>query len=143
MNNRNDILSRILLINGIILILLSLVHLLETPIVSQWLTGQLTEESISKISPITLFNHILIGMLLIPFGISTMFSAAGIRVGQKWARAIAYTNSIVIIIVPLTVYVVMGSFYFDNYLSIIATSMITIAGLSMLLSLIWLRDVNN
>ncbi|MBA4313029.1 MAG: hypothetical protein C0417_10415 [Chlorobiaceae bacterium] len=140
MNNRNSTLSRILLIGGILLILLSFVHLLGTPLVSRWLTGKLTEESISEISPIILFNHILVGMLLIPFGVSTIFSAAGIRVGQKWARAIAYTNSIVIIIVPLAVYIVMGSFYFDNYLSIVGTSMITIVGLSMLLSLIWLRD---
>jgi hypothetical protein len=142
MNNRNSTLSRILLIGGILLILLSFVHLLGTPLISRWLSGKLTEESISEISPIILFNHILVGMLLIPFGISTMFSAAGIRADQKWARAIAYTNSIVIIIVPLAVYIVMGSYYFDNLVSVIGTSMITIVGLSMLLSLIWLRDGN-
>jgi uncharacterized membrane protein (DUF2068 family) len=138
--NTNKILSKILTIASLLVIILAFAQIFATPMVYQWLTGNLNEDVAAKISPLTILNHVLVGILLIPFGISTIFSAIGIRSCQKWAKAIAYTNSIVIIFLPLGVYIVMGSYFFDSTVSIIITSFIVLLGVSMFLLLLWLRD---
>ena len=138
--NTNKILSKILTIASLLIIILGFAQIFAAPMVFQWLTGNLNEEIAAKISQLTLFNHLLVGILLIPFGISTLFSAAGIRSNQKWAKAIAYTNSIVIIFLPFAAYIVMGSYFFDSTVSIIITSFIVLVGVSIFLSLIWFRD---
>jgi hypothetical protein len=138
--NTNKILSKILTIASLLIIILAFAQIFATPMVYQWLTGNLNEEIVAKIFPLTIFNHVLVGILLIPFSISTIFLAIGIRSGQKRAKVIAYTNSIVIIFLPFAVYVVMGSYFFDSTVSIIITSFIVLVGVSMFLSLLWFRD---
>ncbi|MBI4547249.1 MAG: hypothetical protein HY707_04660 [Ignavibacteriae bacterium] len=136
--NKNTIVSRVLLVDGILLLILAFIHLFSTPLISKWLSRELTAESLSNISPPFLLNHLVVGVLLIPFGISTMYSASGVRAGHPWARGIAITNALAVLILPLIVVVLMGPEYFNSKPFLAATVLITVIGLSMFLTLIWL-----
>ena len=137
---KRTIVSAILLLDGILMILLAFVHLLATPLIEKWLSRELTVDVLTKVSPAFLLDHIVVGILLIPFGISTLYSAAGIRAGQPWARVVATTNAIVVLILPLLIVVLMGPGYFSATPFLMAAILITIIGVSMFIPLIWLRS---
>jgi len=136
--NRNIFVSRVLLVNGMLLLILAFIHLFSTPLITKWLARELTPETLKSISPPFLLNHMVVGVLLIPFGISTMYSAAGVRAGHTWARGIATTNALAVLVLPLLVITLMGSEYFSSKPFLAAAVLVTVIGLSMLLMLIWL-----
>ncbi len=144
--SRRYFISKVLLIDGVLLIVLAFVHLFATPLVREWLSRHLTNDVLEDISPPFLFNHIVVGILLIPFGVSTLFSAVGVRGGQGWARGIALTNAVAVLLLPLIVVVVMGAGYFSAPVFFIGAILVTCIGLSMVIPIIWLwgdtRDHN-
>jgi hypothetical protein len=136
--NRRYLVSKILLFDGVLLIVIAFIHLFATPLVNKWLSRELTATTLENISPPFLLNHIVVGILLIPFGVSTLFSAIGVRGGQAWARGIAFTNAIAVLIFPLLIAWLMGKQYFTAPLFLVTTIIITLIGVSMVLPLIWL-----
>ena len=48
--SRNDFVARILLVDGILLIVLAFIHLFATPLISKWLARELTDETLKKIA---------------------------------------------------------------------------------------------
>ncbi len=136
--NRRYFVSKILLIDGILMILVAFVHLFSTPLIAKWLTRELTPETLASISPAFLLNHIIVGILLIPFGVSTLYSAIGVRAGQAWARGIAMTNAISVLIMPLLIVWLMGTQYFSAPIFLFAAIVMTVVGVTMVLPLIWL-----
>jgi hypothetical protein len=133
------IVSRILLVDGVILILLAFVHLLSTPLINKWLARELTRDVLTTVSPVFLLNHVVIGILLIPFGVSTLYSAAGIRAGQPWAKGIALTNSLAVVVSPLLVRYLMGPGYYSSTPFLVAAILIACIGVSMFIPLVWLQ----
>lgn len=136
--DRRYLVSRILLLDGILLIVLAFLHLFSTPLISRWLQRQLTQEVLASVSPAFLLNHIVAGILLIPFGISTLYSAAGVRAGQSWARGIAMTNALAVLAFPLLIVYLVGPQYFSSTPFMIAAILVTFIGVSMFIPLIWL-----
>ena len=136
--NRWYLVSNILLFDGVLLIVLAFLHLFATPLISKWLSRELTPQTLENISPPFLLNHIVVGILLIPFGVSTLYSAIGVRGGQGLARGIAITNALAVLVFPLLIAWLMGKQYFTAPLFLVATILITIIGITMLLPLIWL-----
>ena len=136
--NRRYVVSKILLVDGILLIVLAFVHLFATPLVSKWLARELTPKTLSSISPPFLLNHLVVGFLLIPFGISTLYSAVGVQHGQGWARGIAISNALAVLVLPLLIVYLMGPLYFDAPVFLIAAITIAMVGVSMILPLIWM-----
>jgi len=130
--------SNILLIDGILLIVLAFIHLFATPLINKWLALQLTAQSLENLSPPFLLNHIVVGILLIPFGVSTLYSSIGVRSGHGWARGIALTNAVAVMTLPLMVVIFMGPKYFEAPLFLAASILVTVIGLSMILPLLWL-----
>ncbi len=136
--NGLHLVSKILLIDGILLIVLAFIHLFATPLIDKWLAHQLTAQVLENVSPAFLLNHIVVGILLIPFGVSTLYSSIGVRAGQGWARGIALTNALAVMSMPLLVVILMGPQYFEAPVFLVAAILITVIGLSMILPLIWL-----
>ncbi len=134
------LISKILLADGAVLIILGFLHLVATPLIGKWLSGQLTDTAIRDLPHTFFLDHITVGILLIPFGVSTLFSAIGVRAGQVWARSIAVTNGFTVLLLPLLVVLVMGPGYFDSPLYLIAAVVVTAIGLSMVIPLFWLWD---
>ncbi|MBI1807920.1 MAG: hypothetical protein HYR76_12820 [Ignavibacteria bacterium] len=136
--NKHVFIARVLLIDGVLMIVLAFIHLFSTPLISKWLAHELTKETMTTVSPPFLLNHIVVGILLIPFGVSTLYSAAGVRTGQPWARGIAITNSVAVLFLPLLVGILMGPEYYRSTPFLVAAILITVIGVSMLIPLIWL-----
>ena len=130
--------SRILLIDGVLLIIVAFIHILSTPLISKWLTRELSSEAVANISPPFLLDHLVVGVLLIPFGVSTIYSAAGVRSGQRWARIIAMTNAVAVLSLPVLLILLMGLDYFTAIPFLIASILITLVGFSMIIPLLWL-----
>ncbi|MBI1804166.1 MAG: hypothetical protein HY033_01320 [Ignavibacteriae bacterium] len=136
--NKRYIVSKILLVDGILLIVLAFIHLFATPLINKWLAYELTARVLEQVSPAFLLNHIVVGILLIPFGISTLYSSIGVRAGQAWARGIAITNALAVMSMPLLVVMIMGPQYFEARVFLAAAVLVTVIGLTMILPLIWL-----
>lgn len=130
--------SAVLLADGVLLIVLGFMHLLSTQPIRQWLHRSLTPESLGSLSPADVVYHVTVGFLLIPFGVSTLYSAAGVRSGHIWARAIAFTNAAAVFFLPLVILWVMGSGYFSAPIFLVGAVAMTAIGLSMVLALVWL-----
>lgn len=135
--NKNLLVSRVLLVDGALLCIIAFVHLADTPIVGMWLSRQLSAELLNSVSPFILLSQ-FIGIVIIPFGVSTMYSAAGVRAGHRWAKMIALTNSAAVIILPLIFIMFIGFQYTGNYILLFADVLMLIIGLSMFLLLLWL-----
>jgi len=140
MDKRHYIVSLLLLLDGVLLIVLAFIHLLATPIIKMVLAGELTVEALLNSTAPNLLNHMVIGILLIPFGISTLYSASGVGAGQRWARNIALLNALGVLILPLFVEVMAGRQYFSSATFRIAAILITVIGISMFIPLLWLKS---
>ena len=121
------------------MIILAFIHLLATPLINRWLARELTVDVLTRVSPAFLLDHIVVGILLIPFGVSTLYSAAGVRAGQPWARAIGITNAVAVLTMPFLVAFLMGPEYFSATPFFVAAILITFIGVSMFIPLIWLQ----
>lgn len=135
--NKQHIAARVLLADGALLCLVALIHLFDTPLVGMWLNSNLSVESLRSLSPDILLSQ-FIGIIIIPFGISTMYSAAGVRSGHHWARRIALTNAAAVVIIPLILFYLGGSQYAASSLLLPADILMIIAGVSMFLILLWI-----
>jgi len=136
--DKRIIVSRILLVDGVLLIIVSFIHLLSTFPLREWLARQLTPEVLSGISAPFLLNHLIVGVLLIPFGVSTLYSAIGVRAGQRWARMIAMMNALAVLLLPIILIALIGPEYYAAAPFLVASVLITIIGFSMIVPLFWL-----
>ena len=139
MNYKNIIVSRILLVDGILLIIIAFIHILTTPIVGKWFAHDVSVETLSQFVPSALVNQ-LVGILLIPFGISMLYCAMGIRAGQHFTRIIALINAGAVIVIPLLILFLMGPEYLNSTFILVADIIMAFIGVSMFILLLWLRD---
>ena len=135
--NKHNIIARILLVDGTLLLIVAFIHILTTPIVGKWFAQDVTIETLSHLAPSALVNQ-LVGILLIPFGISTLYCAMGVRAGQHFTRIIAMINAVAVIIIPLLILILMGPQYLNSTLILIADIIMAIIGVSMFIFLLWL-----
>jgi hypothetical protein len=84
--NRRLIVARIVSVTGSLLLIVAAIHLLVTPALkSAILDRTLTPQELRIVSPPFLLNHIVVGILLIPLGFISLYTASGIRAGERWA----------------------------------------------------------
>lgn len=137
--DRRLVVSRILLADGILLLVAAFIHLLSTPQIQEWLHQRMNPENLTGMPLLLALNHISVGVLLIPFGISTMYTAAGVRAGHRWAILTALANGFGALALPLLPLLLTGPGYFySGSLSIVASVLNTIVGVSIVLSIIWM-----
>ena len=135
--NKQNYVSRILLIDGILIIIIAFIHLFTTPIITKWFAQDVSVETLSQFAISSMVNQ-LVGILLVPFGLSTLYCAMGVRVGQHFARMIAMINAFAIIIIPLLILILMGPQYLNSTLILIADVLMALIGVSMFILLLWL-----
>ena len=79
--NRRSFLARILMIDGILLLLVATLYFVLTNIAIKWLAFRLTPTEYTEVAPQFLLNHIAVGILLVPLALTTFYCAWGIRKG--------------------------------------------------------------
>jgi len=131
--------SRMVQVEGILLLLVATIHLAVIPTLRSAFVRVLSQGAFRFVWPPFLLNHAVVGILLIPLGLSTLYCASGIRRGERWSWRVGMTNAITILSLPLVLVAVMERRYFSALPFLIATILIAVVGLSMIWPLLWVR----
>ena len=137
--NKLLISARILWAEGVLLLLVAAIHLLVIPELRRVLIRELTPDDFKLVWSPFLLNHAVVGILLVPVGLSTLYCASGVRAGERWAWRLAITNAVSVLSLPIVMFLVMERHYFSAFPFLIAAILVTAVGLSMLWPLIWVR----
>jgi len=137
--NKLLIASRVLIAEGILLLLVAAIHLLAIPLLRSTFLRILSPKAFQFVWPPFLLNHAVVGILLIPLGLSTLYCASGVRSSERWSWRVGITNALTILSLPVVLVVVMERRYFSALPFLIASILITAVGLSMIWPVIWVR----
>jgi hypothetical protein len=129
-----------LMAGGCFLVAAALFHFLAAPHIPGVLRKSLDARAYAFLEPIVSFTFILNAVLLLPLAFSTLYCAAGIRRGERWAWRIGFANALAVLALPCVLVSSMGFGYFaDAPLFLAGALSVTAAALLMLLSLLWAR----
>jgi hypothetical protein len=96
--DRSALAARILKADGVLLLVVALIHFAATPFALCFVSSQSTPEAFVQIGPPFLLSFIVVGILLVPIGLSTIYSADSFRRGEPWARAICGFNALAVLL---------------------------------------------
>src|SRR5262249_51838061 len=91
------------------------------------------------VAPPFVLNHVVVGLLLIPLGVTTIYSASGLQTGQRWAWVICFTIGVALLSLPVALVVIMQGGPFDAVPFRIAEAFVTISAITMPGVLLWIR----
>jgi hypothetical protein len=121
----------ILRIDGILLLIVALIHFAATPYALRFVSSQSTAEAFAQIGPPFLLSFIVVGILLVPVGLSTVYCANSFQRGERWARVICGFNAFAVLLLPVALMLTMPARYFGASLFLIAAILIWIVAISM------------
>ena len=75
--DRSALAARILKTDGVLLLVVALIHFAATPFALRFVSSQSTPEAFVQIGPPFLLSFIVVGILLVPIGLSTVYCAEG------------------------------------------------------------------
>lgn len=84
---------------GILLVVLGIIHLVATPFLIGWSSRQLHPDHASLAIAAMRLNHVLVGILLLPLGVSTFWS--GKALGESWGLRLAGLNTAALLCLPI------------------------------------------
>ena len=139
--NRTRIVARTVSVTGALLLIVAAIHLTVTPALKEAILDRvLTPQQLPIVLPPFLLNHLVVGILLIPIGFITMYSAPAIRAGKRWAWIVNFVNALTILSLPIVLALVMPARHFQALPFLIAAALITIVGITMTAALLWIRS---
>ena len=139
--SRTQIVARTVSVTGVLLLVVAAIHLAVTPILKKEILDRtLTPEQLSIVQPPFLLNHLVVGILLIPIGFITIYSAPALRAGERWAWIVNFSNGLTILSLPIVLAIVMPLSDFQALPFLIAAGLITIVGITMTAALLWIRS---
>jgi hypothetical protein len=130
----------ILRIAGVLLVVLGGLHLAVTPFIARFVKDAAASESVDRLTPPMLLNHVVVGILLLPLGFLTAFAAPHAARGERWARVVARATALTIATLPLLLILLMGTRYFGALPFRIATVIVCIASAALLAAAFWRLD---
>ena len=101
----SESLSWIMIIQGALLVLVAIIHLVMTPEIGQIVAHNTTTKAYAFLWPPYMLDHVAVGILLFPLGISTMLCASGVARGDGLVRRIACVNALAVLALPIAVVV--------------------------------------
>ena len=122
---------------GALLVGLGIMHLAVTPIIHQFIRQNAIASEVDWFTPPMLLNHVVVGILLFPPGILTYYAASSAVAGERWALVVVRTSALSAILLPVTLFLLMGSRYFGAVPFVIATVLVSIASVVLLVSAFW------
>ena len=138
--NRTRIVARVGRVTGVLLLIVAAIHLAVTPLLKETILDRvLTPQQLPIILPPFLLNHLVVGILLIPMGFITIYSAPAIRAGKHWAWIVNFSNGLTILSLPIVLALVMPARNFQALPFLFAAALITIVGITMTAALLWIR----
>lgn len=132
--------ARILTVEGTLILVVAAIHLAVTPLLRNALKAQLSAADFQFAWPPFALSFVVMGVLLIPVGVCTLFCASGLRAGERWAWRIGITNALTMLSLPVVLALTMDRRYFQAVPFRVAAILITLVGLSMCWPLWWVRN---
>ena len=133
--DRSALAARILKADGVLLLVVALIHFAATPFALRFVSSQSTPEAFAQIGPPFLLSFIVVGILLVPIGLSTVYSADSFRRGERWARVICAFNALGVFLLPVALVMIMPARYFRAIPFLVAATLVWIVAISMTLPL--------
>lgn len=138
--DRRLLASRVILVVGVLLLVVAAIHLAITSLLKEAVFGRvLTPDMMLIVGPPFVLNHIVVGILLVPLGFATLYSAGGIRAGERWAWVISFSIGLALLSLPVVLVLVMRGYPFSAVAFRIAELLVTISAVTMPLVLLWVR----
>jgi hypothetical protein len=134
--DRNALAARILKIDGFLLLIVAAIHFIATPFALRFVASQSTPEAWVQIGPPFLLSFTLVGVLLLPLGLSTIYCAGSVKRGERWARTICIFNAGGVLLLPLALVLIMPTRYFRAMLFVVAATLVWIVAISMAVPLV-------
>lgn len=134
--DRSALAALILKTDGVLLLVVALIHFAATPFALRFVSSQSTQEAFVQIGPPFLLSFIVVGILLLPIGLSTIYSADSFRRGERWARAICGFNALGVFLLPVALVTIMPARYFRAILFVVAATLVWIVAISMTVPLL-------
>jgi|SRR6267143_4955536 len=139
--SRTRIVARTVSVTGVLLLVVAAIHLAVTPLLKkEVLDRALTPQQLSIVQPPFLLNHLVVGILLIPIALITIYSAPALRAGERWAWIVNLANGLTILSLPIVLALVMPLSDFQALPFLIAAGLITTVGITMTVALLWIRS---
>jgi len=127
----------IMVFDGVVLVAVAAIHLLVIPVLKRVVTEELTAGDMAWVWPPFLLNHAVVGVLLIPLGVSTIYAGVHLARRERWAHRIAVLNALTAMCLPVVLVVVMPGHYFHAKPFLIAAILVCVAAASMIGPLLW------
>jgi hypothetical protein len=99
---RRRLAGRVLQASGVLMMLLGVVHLIATPHIPALLDGLPPKARALAVGP-TVLNHVLVGILLLPLGLTAAVAAADEHIRQPWARRLLAAYALTLLSLPLAI----------------------------------------
>jgi hypothetical protein len=127
----------ILKLGGAMLVSLGMLHLAVTPLIARFIGQNVPAASTDWFTPPMLLNHVVVGILLLPLGILTFYASPSAILGERWALVVTRTSAITVALLPVTLFFLMGTRYFEAIPFVVATTIVCIAALTLLAAAFW------
>ncbi len=127
----------ILRLSGILLVGLGALHLAVTPLVAQFIRSSAAPDAVNWLMPPMLLNQVVLGILLLPLGILTFFSARPAADGVAWALTVSRTIALAVVTLPPTLLALMGTRYFAAIPFLVAAVIVCLASVTLLVAAFW------
>lgn len=105
--HKRTISARILRVQGILVLIVAAIHLAATPLLRRTLADQLSAADFQFTWPPFALSFVVMGILLIPLGVSTLLCAAGVGAGESWSWRVGITNALTVLSLPFVLAVTM------------------------------------
>ena len=125
---------------GAAMLVVAAIHLAITPILRRViLVNVLAPRELGIVEGPFLLNHVVVGILLIPLGLTTIYAAAALRAGAEWAWMVAVLNAVGMLGMPLALLAFTRVSSMNAPPFLVAASLVTLAAVSTVIVLWWAR----
>jgi hypothetical protein len=127
----------ILRLSGILLVVLGALHLAVTPFIAQFIRKGAAPDAVDWLTPPMLLNHVVLGILLLPLGSLTIYSARAASAGAAWALTVSRTVALAVVTLPPTLLALVGIRYFAAGPFLVAVVIVCVASVTLLVAAFW------
>ena len=92
-----------MVVQGALLILVAVIHLAMTGELGHIVAQNTTPAAFAFLWPPYALDHVVVGILLMSIGVTTILCAAGVGAGDPRARRIALANALAVLCLPIAV----------------------------------------
>ncbi len=129
-----------LVAEGALLIAVAVIHLAMTEEIGQIVAHNTSAKAFAFLWPPYALDHVVVGVLLLPIGASTILCAFALGRGDALAWRILCFNALSVLALPVALIATIGSSYLQSSPPfLVAAILVTAIGLSMIWPILWTR----